>query len=109
MACLPATTARVDSPEGPTQVDSAAQVFRCVLRREDTRLTRYRDSAAGWRRMQRKPMCVVEESSDSGERAAGRKRRQYSGEHRCDPPLRTRRGPSPGTCDMGRSEEHTSE
>jgi hypothetical protein len=37
-------------------------------------------------------MCVVAESTDCCERAAGRCRRQYSGAHRCEPPLSTRRG-----------------
>src|ERR1700686_813480 len=32
-------------------------------------------------------MCVVAVSRDCGERAAGRYRWQYSGAHRCDPPL----------------------
>jgi hypothetical protein len=48
-----------------------------------------------------KPMSVVEVSSDSGERAAGRYRRQCSGEHRCDLPLSTRRAPSLETGDEG--------
>ena len=33
-------------------------------------------------------MCVVALSCDCGDRAAGRYRWQYSGAHRCDPPLR---------------------
>src|ERR1051325_3096289 len=37
---------------------------------------------------QRKPICVVALSCDWGDRAAGRWRWQYSGAHRCDPPLR---------------------
>ena len=32
-------------------------------------------------------MCVVAVSRDCGERAEGRYRWQYSGAHRCDPPL----------------------
>ena len=35
----------------------------------------------------RKPIWVVEVSSDCGDRAAGRYRRQYSGAHKCDPPF----------------------
>ena len=36
---------------------------------------------------QRNPICVVALSCDCGERAAGRYRWQYSGAHRCEPPL----------------------
>lgn len=43
-------------------------------------------------RARRKPMCGVDVSSACGDRAAGRYRRQYWGEQRCDPPLSTRRG-----------------
>jgi hypothetical protein len=35
----------------------------------------------------RKPIWVVEVSSDCGDRAAGRYRKQYSGAHKCDPPF----------------------
>src|SRR6478752_10455176 len=45
-----------------------------------------------WRQLettQRKPICVVALSCDCGDRAAGRYRWQYSGAHRCEPPLIT--------------------
>ena len=44
-------------------------------------------AAEGSSATQRNPMCVVALSCDCGDRAAGRYRWQYSGAHRCEPPL----------------------
>src|SRR5579863_3245554 len=43
-------------------------------------------------RTQRNPRCDIPVSIICGERAAGRNRRQYSGAHKNEPPLRTLRG-----------------
>ena len=49
-------------------------------------------------------MWVVELSCDCGDRAAGRKRWQYSGAHRCEPPLRAWISDGSGSSDVGQQD-----